>query len=98
MYVCGQCHIALKRVRLGVTIIEMFSRPPRPYKLWKADILKCPRCDHCVLQSAQQPYAHHFEDGFDELVGDITAQGKAYYSFERVSDANEYLAYGGVAE
>jgi DNA-directed RNA polymerase subunit RPC12/RpoP len=97
MYVCGQCHIALKRVRLGVTIIEMFSRPPRPYKLWKADVLQCPRCSHKVIDSAQAPYAAHFEDGFEDMLAEAQA-GECYCDFERVSDANEYLAYGGVAE
>jgi hypothetical protein len=52
---------------MGVTVIEMASFGP--YKIWMADLKKCPGCGHEIVGNfAEHQLCEHFEQGFDEIL------------------------------
>jgi hypothetical protein len=57
----------MDRTKSGVVLVKMFSDPPRPYQLFQADIHTCPKCGYEVVAGvANQPYAEHFQDDFND--------------------------------
>ena len=64
---CVQCELGLERIKSGVFLVEHFDIPPRPYKVWHADLWRCPQCMTQIVSGyAQDPLMEHFEQGFNE--------------------------------
>ena len=65
--ICVPCEIELKPAVNGALIIEHAAFGP--YKLWYADVWKCPNCGHhTVAGFAHSPLMEHFEEGFAEFM------------------------------
>jgi hypothetical protein len=63
--VCVPCEVELKPQENGVLVIETAAFGP--YKVWYADLWRCPKCDHeTVAGFGNGPLKEHFEDGFEE--------------------------------
>lgn len=65
--VCVECELQYRTSRVGVPVIELFGNPPKPYKLWSADVWVCPGCNHEVVGGWSSPH-EHFQDGFEQLL------------------------------
>lgn len=63
--VCVICERSFRPKKVGITLIEMFDDPPRPYRLWNADLLECPKCGHAIVAKfGDRPKAEHHQPGF----------------------------------
>ena len=73
---CVQCERGYKIEKTGVYLVEMFNRPPRPYKVWHADLWECPQCgDQITHGYGENQLMEHFEEGFDEWLGLLKDSG-----------------------
>ncbi len=67
--VCVKCHTELKIEKTGAYALEMFNKPPRPYKLWSADAWRCPGCGYVVLAGfPHEPLVEHYEEKFERIL------------------------------
>ena len=67
--VCVQCKVKLRPERNGVHVVETFGEDSdEPYKLWRADLYKCPKCGVEVVAGFGAPfnnnYAEHYQSDF----------------------------------
>jgi len=68
----------------GVFLLEMFSHPPKPYKLWGADLWYCTECGCEVVMGYSMRAWEHFEPGFAETLEAIEARGDTLiHEYER---------------
>ncbi len=75
--ICVKCEREFKPEKNGVIVVEMFQRNTKIYKLWEADLWKCPVCGiEIVVGFAQYPYAEHFSANCEEIVGKAVAANK----------------------
>lgn len=42
--ICVKCEIAMKPERVGVILVELYQSDKDIYKIWHADLKKCPGC------------------------------------------------------
>jgi hypothetical protein len=63
----------------------MFNEPPRPYKIWHADLWVCPQCLHQIVSGyGSEALLEHFQEGFDEYLENVKAAGGiVIYQYER---------------
>lgn len=60
--VCIKCELQLKPETNGVVVSELFMDDTQVYKVWEADLWKCPGCGMEVIAGfADNPIAEHFE-------------------------------------
>ena len=60
--VCIKCELQLKPETNGVVVSELFMNDTQVYKVWEADLWKCPGCGMEVIAGwAENPIAEHFE-------------------------------------
>lgn len=75
--VCVNCEVELKPEHNGVIVAEMMQNNTKIYKLWGADLWKCPECGlEVVLGFAQRPFAEHYEGNCDILIETLKKSGK----------------------
>ena len=81
---CVQCEAGYQRIKEGVYLVEMFNAPPQPYKIWHADLWKCPGCSTEITSGyGQNAIMEHFQEGFDEEKSDMCKEcNDAKYDFE----------------
>lgn len=85
--VCVKCQVEFRVRKNGVTVIDTFSRPPKPYRLIRADLFECPICRTLIVGGfAQEPLVEHFEDNFEYWLQKATG-GFWVYNYEYVEDA-----------
>ncbi len=76
--VCVKCEVEYRPEKNGVTVEEMANFGS--YKLWNADLLKCPKCGNEIVGGfAQVASAEHFEPGYKKLLASV---GKTYKDYE----------------
>ena len=64
--ICVECNRKMRVEKNGV-VWEDLIPPDVPYKLYMADLWKCPGCDWQIITgSATTPFAEHFEPGYAE--------------------------------
>lgn len=77
--ICTLCNRSLTCER-AVDVVEYADFGP--YKLWRADVYKCPGCDVTVVTAfGERAYAEHHEAKFDEILARIRASGETIYYF-----------------
>ncbi|MBN1253956.1 MAG: hypothetical protein JXA50_01610 [Deltaproteobacteria bacterium] len=59
--ICSQCQTALKPYKNGVTVIETEGTPPKPCRIFEADMWACPVCDIKIVTGFGQPIARSYE-------------------------------------
>jgi hypothetical protein len=63
--VCVPCQVEYKPELNEILAIEMASFGP--YKVWSADLWKCPKCGHEIVSGfGHAPLNEHYTDGFGE--------------------------------
>ena len=79
--VCVNCKVELKPEENGVIVAEMMRENTAIYKLWEADLWKCPECGiEVVLGFGSMPFMEHYE-------GDINAK------LEEMKEAGRRIIY-----
>ena len=74
--VCKKCEVEFRIEKSGITVAEMFLENEKIYKLWGADLHKCPKCGHEIVAGfALQPFAIHFKSNCESLVKKIKKDG-----------------------
>ena len=74
---CVHCERGYERIRSGVYLVEHFNDPPQPYKVWSADLWKCPQCQQqTVMGYGMDPLMEHYEQVFNEWFS-LLLQNKA---------------------
>lgn len=60
--ICVECEVEFIPEKNGVYVAEMFQKNEKIYRLWQADMLKCPACDKKIIFGfGNRPIAEHFE-------------------------------------
>lgn len=66
---CVKCQTQFRVVKVGVTVAAMFSDPPVPQNLIKADLLECPGCGaQIVVGYGEHPYVRHHQADFENYI------------------------------
>lgn len=69
---CVNCNLRYGRVKSGIYLVTMFNIPPRPYKIWHADLHECPGChDRIVAGFGEWAIAEHYKPGFDKYLTEL---------------------------
>lgn len=72
--VCLDCQVSYRIEKTGAFVLEMAYNPPQPYKLWQADVWRCPGCGRMTVAGfAESPVAEHWQDKFDDLLEKVKA-------------------------
>lgn len=56
--ICSACEMAMRPHVNGVLVVETYSSPPMPYKLWGADEWKCPVCGMTAIVGFSEKSIH----------------------------------------
>jgi len=83
--ICRKCEREFKPKENGVIVVEMFSQPPKPYKLWSADLWYCPVCGiEIVAGFAGNPFAESYTDEMDAIIKIAKEKGQTIiYDYEK---------------
>lgn len=85
--ICIKCRIEFRPLENGITVIDMFSQPPKPYRVTHADLFECPICKKQIVSGfALKPLAEHFEDKFKFWLRKAL-EGAHVYNYEYAADA-----------
>lgn len=77
--VCRACEAEYRPHQNGVNVVEVIGPSQRPYKLWKADALKCPGCGHEIVAGfGARPFASDWDENFAETAGLCTQHPHVY--------------------
>ena len=69
-YCCSKCQAAYVPLKNDIVVVEtMGDEEDKPYKLWCADILECPKCNHILISGfGQMHFSEHYEPDFGDLM------------------------------
>ena len=84
--ICTKCQTEFKIEHNGVYVIEMFSKPPQPYKIWRADLWRCVGCNSTIIAGfGQRPLGEHYQEDFNKLLESIkaTENNLIFYDYEK---------------
>ena len=75
--VCMKCEVELRPEENGVVVADMFQGNQKVYRLWSADLWKCPLCGiEIVLGFAKGPFMIHHEGDIEAKLNELLLQGK----------------------
>ena len=67
-YCCSRCRTSYLPLKNDIVVVETME-DGRPYKLWCADLLECPKCYHILITGfGQKHIAEHYEPDFNEML------------------------------
>jgi len=83
--ICQKCQCELRPVENGVRVIEMAGDPPKPYKIWHADLWGCRGCGLRVVNGfGHEPIARNWQANFEDILEkERTYPGTIIYNYER---------------
>lgn len=85
--ICMKCQTELRVAEggVGVAVVEMAFNPPKPYKVWMADLLECRGCGMQIVGNFGNVPVASYTDAAKILLDDILRIGKAtvIYDYER---------------
>jgi len=62
---CVDCKTGYVPLKNDIVVLETMNAKPTPYKLWAADLVECPKCNHRVIIGfGKNHIAEHYEPGF----------------------------------
>lgn len=74
---CIKCGLELVPDTNGVVVLELYQRNTQVYKIWDADLVKCPGCGIKMIKGfAMNPCAIHHQGDFDEILANIEERRK----------------------
>ena len=87
---CVACRIAYRPCKNGVVVLELAGS--RPYKLWNADMLECPKCGNAIISGFGGSPILDYELGFDEAIREAAEAENLYLEGERSTPAELTIA------
>ena len=84
--ICVECQIEYRPEKNGV-IAEEMATGIGSYKIWSADLWKCPVCGHLIISGyGRNAVAEHFQSDYGErrLIEVRAADGHAYLFYDRI--------------
>jgi len=79
--ICVNCNVAYITKKNGVVVEELADFGS--YKLWNADLKKCPKCYHQIISGfSQQSFAEHYQKGYKNILKKIKKYGCYYYQWK----------------
>ncbi len=89
--VCIPCQVELRCHKVGVAILDTAGKDQRPYKLWSADLWKCPNCGILLaVRFANNPHAHGFqEQKMQKLIALEVSADNLYYNHEYPTEVDQ---------
>jgi hypothetical protein len=85
---CVKCQTSYRIEKSGGYVVEMFSAPPRPYKIWSCDVWYCPGCENRIMKGfGNNPISEHFHEDFEKLLDMISKSEYCVKSYEDPEDA-----------
>jgi hypothetical protein len=80
MHPACRCEFQIRQS--GVSVLEI-SSAIGPYRLWKADLWACPRCQTRIISGyGAQPYSEHWQPGFAAEIESARAYGLLFEAEE----------------
>lgn len=77
MIACVQCQAFFGPKRMGVSVIETAGDPPKPFRIWRADLLQCPICGKELLSNfSHEPVAENHEECFGAAMEEALKQDR----------------------
>ena len=62
---CVDCKTGYVPFKNDIVVLETMDDAGVPYKLWSADLLECPKCNHRLITGfGQNAIAEHYQPGF----------------------------------
>ena len=75
--VCAKCEVEMRPEKNGVGVLDMAEFGP--YKIWDADLYKCPKCGYEVIVGfAHFAIAEHHEANFESTVQSYRDKERLY--------------------
>ena len=66
---CIVCSVEMRPEKNGVWVVETAGQPRKPYKVWSADLIRCPDCGIQVVTGfANRALGEHYEKSFQDLL------------------------------
>ena len=76
---CVRCKREMIKVGAGVSVLEVAKSLPAGYKLWSADLYRCPTCGFSLVAGyGSRPIHEHFEVGFADAVDRARERGNLF--------------------
>ena len=67
MPICARCEVEYRPEKNGIWLCVHADFGP--YKIWSADLLKCPRCGHLLISGyGRSAVSEHYMDGFKKML------------------------------
>ena len=86
--VCVKCECEMRPEQNGVGLLDYFnpsdSDTPQPYRIWDADLWKCPKCGFEIVTGfGQRPIAEHYQQNkaLERTVFGYEANGKVIRNY-----------------
>lgn len=93
--ICGKCNQNMYIKSKVAYSIDMFSNPPRPYKIISCSLYACPECFRVTASSFSDSDLMHHHDGFDATLNNIIEDHIPYVvCYERKQDAIDMVQWG----
>ena len=74
--VCVECNRELRPEQNGIYLVELFADDKKVYKIWTADLWKCPDCGKEIVSGfADNPLFEHYQGDGEANVGKIRKSG-----------------------
>ena len=72
---CTACRMGYVPLKNDIVVLETME-DGRPYKLWSADLLECPKCNHRIITGfGNKCIAEHYEFDFAATLGNYKEAG-----------------------
>ena len=87
--VCIKCQVNMRPHFNGTYLIDMAFDPPKPYKIWSADIWDCQNCNYKIVKGFSNGYDEHFQEGFSEKL-QFALRRNHVFAFEKAAHNTHY--------
>ena len=70
--ICVKCNLEFRSEESGVAVVELYLKDQKVYKLWAADLYKCPKCGTKIVSGfSNKPMLTSHNCTEEELRGKI---------------------------
>jgi hypothetical protein len=74
---CAKCEVEFKPEKNGIKVAELYKQNTEVYRIWQADLWKCPVCGaEIVAGYGQLPRYEHFHQNLEAMVESMKAFGE----------------------
>jgi hypothetical protein len=84
--ICSQCEVELKPFKNGVSVIETEGNPPKPFRIYEADMWVCPMCGIKIVTGFGQPVSRSYETTWYRDLQAALSNGTIIYSHQEPVD------------